>query len=115
MDNNRVSPLPQLPPRLAASYPNPTQQLDFKSFSSDALRDYLRAERDLLRSITPDVPITTNFMVMGDAGAMDYPSWAADVDFVANDNFEMRGAEQPVFFNVPPLPLEKSCAGRGEC
>lgn len=32
-----------LPPRLAASHPNPTQQLDFKRFSSDVLKDYLRA------------------------------------------------------------------------
>ena len=42
-----------LPPRLAASHPNPTQQLDFKRFSSDALKDYLRAERDLLREHHP--------------------------------------------------------------
>ena len=55
-----------LPPRLAASHPNPTQQLDFKRFSSDALKDYLRAERDVLRELTPDVPVTTNFMVMGE-------------------------------------------------
>ena len=54
-----------LPPRLAPTHPNPTQQLDFKRFSSDALKDYLRAERDLLRAITPDVPVTTNFMVIG--------------------------------------------------
>ena len=52
-----------LPPRLAASHPNPTQQLDFKRFSSDALKEYLRAERDVLREITPEVPVTTNFMV----------------------------------------------------
>jgi beta-galactosidase len=51
-----------LPPGQAAAHPNPTQQLDFKRFSSDALKDYLRAERDLLRAVTPDVPVTTNFM-----------------------------------------------------
>ena len=76
-----------LPPRLAASHPNPTQQLDFKRFSSDALRDHLRAERDLLRRITPQVPVTTNFMVMGETRGMDYPSWADDVDFVSNDHY----------------------------
>ena len=80
-----------LPPRLAASYPNPTQQLDFKRFSSDALREHLRAERDLLRAITPDVPVTTNFMIMGDLGAMNYASWASDVDFVANDHYVRPG------------------------
>ncbi len=76
-----------LPPRLAASYPNPTQQLDFKRFSSEALREYLCAERDLLRSITPDVPITTNFMVMGETSGMNYAQWAAELDFVSNDHY----------------------------
>ncbi|WP_219109929.1 MULTISPECIES: beta-galactosidase [unclassified Actinomyces] len=76
-----------LPPRLAASEPNPSQLLDFRRFSSDALRDYLRAESAVLRAITPDIPITTNFMVMGDTAALDYPSWAEDVDFVSNDHY----------------------------
>ncbi|MDU0348698.1 beta-galactosidase [Actinomyces sp. MRS3W] len=76
-----------LPPRLAASEPNPTQLLDFRRFSSDALRNYLRAESEVLRAITPEIPITTNFMVMGDTAAMDYPSWADDVDFVSNDHY----------------------------
>ncbi|MBM6979162.1 MAG: beta-galactosidase [Actinomyces succiniciruminis] len=76
-----------LPPRLAASEPNPSQLLDFRRFSSDALRDHLRAESEVLRAITPDVPITTNFMVMGDTSAMDYPGWADDVDFVSNDHY----------------------------
>ncbi|GIH07728.1 beta-galactosidase [Rhizocola hellebori] len=80
-----------LPPRLAASYPNPTQQLDFKRFSSDALRDYLCAERDLLRGITPQVPITTNFMVMGETSGMNYAQWAAELDFVSNDHYTWPG------------------------
>lgn len=81
-----------LPPRLAATYPNPGQQLDFKRFSSDALKDYLIAERDLLRSITPAVPVTTNFMVMGEQNAMDYADWAAEVDFISNDHYRTPGA-----------------------
>lgn len=76
-----------LPPRLAASHPNPTQQLDFKRFSSDALKDYLRAEREVLRAVTPDIPITTNFMVMGETRGMNYADWAAEVDFVSNDHY----------------------------
>jgi beta-galactosidase len=81
-----------LPPRLAATYPNPGQQLDFKRFSSDALKDYLIAERDLLRSITPAVPVTTNFMVMGQQNAMDYADWATEVDFISNDHYRTPGA-----------------------
>ncbi|AQS71286.1 beta-galactosidase [Streptomyces pactum] len=76
-----------LPPRLAASHPNPTQQLDFKRFSSDALKDHLRAERAVLREVTPGVPVTTNFMVMPGTKGMNYADWAGEVDFVANDHY----------------------------
>ncbi|MFI8872289.1 beta-galactosidase [Streptomyces sp. NPDC055243] len=82
-----------LPPRLAASHPNPTQQLDFKRFSSDALKEYLRAERDVLRELTPQVPITTNFMVMGGTKGMDYADWAGEIDFVSNDHYVVPGPQ----------------------
>ncbi|MCO8269438.1 beta-galactosidase [Actinoplanes sp. TRM 88003] len=82
-----------LPPRQAATHPNPTQQLDFKRFSSDALKDYLIAEREILREITPDIPVTTNFMVMGETKGMDYADWAAEVDFVSNDHYRLPGAQ----------------------
>ncbi|MPY46453.1 beta-galactosidase, partial [Streptomyces phyllanthi] len=73
--------------------PNPTQQLDFKRFSSNALKEYLRAERDILRRITPDVPITTNFMVMGGTKGMNYPDWAGEIDFVSNDHYVHPGPQ----------------------
>ncbi|MEV8021907.1 beta-galactosidase [Streptomyces sp. NPDC086554] len=84
-----------LPPRLAASHPNPTQQLDFKRFSSHALKEYLCAEREVLREITPDVPVTTNFMVMGGTKGMDYADWAGSgaVDFVSNDHYVVPGPQ----------------------
>jgi beta-galactosidase len=82
-----------LPPRLAATHPNPTQQLDFKRFSSDALLDYLRAEREVLRELTPGVPITTNFMIMGETKGMDYAAWAPELDFVANDHYVLPGPQ----------------------
>ncbi|MFC8260859.1 beta-galactosidase [Streptomyces sp. NPDC057291] len=82
-----------LPPRLAASHPNPTQQLDFKRFSSDALKEHLRAERDVLREITPGVPVTTNFMVMGGTKGMNYADWADEIDFVSNDHYVTPGPQ----------------------
>ncbi|HWS36753.1 MAG TPA: beta-galactosidase [Actinoplanes sp.] len=82
-----------LPPRLAASHPNPTQQLDFKRFSSDALKEHLRAERAVLRRITPEVPVTTNFMVMGETRGMNYADWATEVDFVSNDHYVLPGPQ----------------------
>ncbi|MCX5173033.1 beta-galactosidase [Streptomyces antibioticus] len=82
-----------LPPRLAASHPNPTQQLDFKRFSSDALKDHLIAERDILKEITPGIPVTTNFMVMGNTKGMNYPDWASEIDFVSNDHYVHPGPQ----------------------
>ncbi|MET0492786.1 MAG: beta-galactosidase [Actinoplanes sp.] len=82
-----------LPPRHAATHPNPTQQLDFKRFSSDALKDHLCAERDLLHELTPAIPVTTNFMVMGGQKPMNYADWAAEVDFVANDHYVIPGPQ----------------------
>ncbi|MFI1505491.1 beta-galactosidase [Streptomyces sp. NPDC020597] len=82
-----------LPPRLAASHPNPTQQLDFKRFSSDALKDHLVAEREILREITPEIPVTTNFMVMGGTRGMNYPDWASEIDFVSNDHYVHPGPQ----------------------
>jgi beta-galactosidase len=83
-----------LPPRLAASHPNPTQQLDFKRFSSDALLDHLRAEAAVLRELTPDLPVTTNFMIMGETRAMDYARWVDEVDFVSNDHYAAPGPQR---------------------
>jgi beta-galactosidase len=76
-----------LPPRLTLTFPNPTQQLDFRRFSSDALLDHFRAERDLLRQVTPGVPVTTNFMVMHRVKNMDYWAWAPEQDIVSNDHY----------------------------
>ncbi|BCL17522.1 beta-galactosidase [Micromonospora sagamiensis] len=74
------------PPRTAPTFTNPTQQLDFLRFSSDEQRAQLRAERDVLRRLV-DQPVTTNFMIGGEVKALDYHSWAADVDVVANDHY----------------------------
>lgn len=76
-----------LPPRTAPTFPNPTQQLDFSRFSSDSLLDHYRAERDLLRRLSPGVPVTTNFMVMSHVRDMDYFSWASEMDVVSNDHY----------------------------
>lgn len=76
-----------LPPLQAPSFRNPTHILDFQRFSSDAcLRTYV-AERDVLRTITPTIPITTNFVISRFASNLDYSSWAPEVDIVANDHY----------------------------
>jgi beta-galactosidase len=74
-----------LPPRLAPTFANPTQQLDFARFSSDALLECFDAERAILKELTPDVPVTTNFM--GFFKPLDYWTWAAHEDVVAEDSY----------------------------
>ncbi len=76
-----------LPPRTAPTQRNPGQQLDFERFSSDAVREHLRAENAVLAEITPGIPRTTNFMVAQNASAIDYATWLDDVEFVANDHY----------------------------
>ncbi len=78
-----------LPPRHTTAINNPAQLLDFKRFSSGALLDLCRAERDVLRRITPEVPATTNFMAgMWDHfNGIDYWQWGPELDFVSNDNY----------------------------
>ncbi|MEW9554355.1 beta-galactosidase [Nonomuraea sp. NPDC050783] len=83
-----------LPPRATPSFPNPGQQLDFRRFSSDTLVGLYAAERDLLRSITPDVPATTNLM----AGAhwdMDCWAFAAELDVVSTDHYLIGARPEP--------------------
>lgn len=76
-----------LPPRVTPTYQNPGQVLDFARFCSDALLDLFCAERDVLRDLTPDVPITTNFMANWTFTSLNYWHWAAEVDFVSNDHY----------------------------
>jgi beta-galactosidase len=76
-----------LPPRHTPTMTNPSQELDFSRFSSDALLDYYRAERDVLRTLSPDVPVTTNLMVNPRQFGTDYFRWAPQLDLVAQDHY----------------------------
>ncbi|OCI29951.1 beta-galactosidase [Oerskovia enterophila] len=73
------------PPRRAPYHLNPTQVLDFRRYSSDALRSLFREQRDVIRGIDPVRPVTTNFM--GFFPLVDYWSWADDLDVVADDAY----------------------------
>jgi beta-galactosidase len=76
-----------LPPRISTAQGNPTQELDFWRFSSDELLGIYRRERDVLRAVTPDVPVTTNFMTLTHTRGMDYWSWAPEMDIVSTDHY----------------------------
>ncbi len=74
------------PPRTTPTFHNPTQELDHHRFTSDELLDCFRAERDVLRRVTPGKPVTTNFMA-SQYKNLDYFAWAAEQDLVSNDHY----------------------------
>ena len=82
-----------IPPRYIGdgNFMNPGKLLDFKRFSSDALKAFYVAERDALAEITPDLPLTTNFMVSAAGSVLDYDDWGREVDFVSNDHYFIPG------------------------
>jgi beta-galactosidase len=74
-----------LPPRQAPTWHNPTQSLDYMRFSSDALLECYEIEHAILQRITPDIPVTTNFMNF--FKPLDYWKWAEREDVVSLDNY----------------------------
>ena len=74
-----------LPPRTAPTFRNPAQQLDFARFSSEELLDCYRGEAELLRRLTPSVPLTTNFVPL--AKTLNLFDWAQHLDVVSYDSY----------------------------
>ncbi|WP_344395155.1 beta-galactosidase [Streptomyces vastus] len=74
-----------LPPRHAHYLKNPTQVLDFKRYTSDMLLECYVAERDIVRSHTPHIPVTTNFMPLW--VGQDAWRWAEEEDLVSVDMY----------------------------
>jgi beta-galactosidase len=73
------------PPRATTGPGHPAHWLDFERFSSDALIRLFRGEAAVLRQVTPDVPVTTNFM--GAFRQVDYWALAAAEDIVGDDAY----------------------------
>ena len=57
--------------------------IDYRRFQSDSLLACYKLERDAIRAITPDIPITTN--LMGTFPHLDYRKWAKEMDVVSWD------------------------------
>ncbi|GAC1401249.1 MAG: beta-galactosidase [Ktedonobacteraceae bacterium] len=74
-----------LPPRISPTHNNPGQVLDYQRFMSDSLLECYLTEARILREITPEIPITTNFM--NAFKPIDYFSWAPHLDIISNDSY----------------------------
>ncbi len=59
--------------------------LDWKRFVTDQTLDFMRNEIEPLREITPDIPVTTNFM--GTYEGLNYWKMAKDVDVISWDSY----------------------------
>ncbi|SFQ35011.1 beta-galactosidase [Salibacterium halotolerans] len=67
------------------TFPNPGQHLDYKRFMNDSLFELYMVEKKILRDITPDVPVFTNFML--EFKPLNYFSWAPELDVVTWDTY----------------------------
>ena len=94
------------PPRAMPTIPNPAHELDFDRFSSDALLECYLAEKAILKEVTPDVPVTTNFM--GFFKPVDYWSWAPHVDVVTDDCYPDPADPDAVHFGALARDLMRS-------
>lgn len=73
------------PPRRAPTFGNPTQLLDWQRFCSDSWLACYLEQKNILREITPTIPVTTNFQRW--FKPLDYWKWAAQEDVVSNDSY----------------------------
>jgi beta-galactosidase len=65
------------------------QVLDFARFTSDVYLQCYQNELEVLRELTPDIPVTTN--MMGAFKALDLFSWAAALDVISWDAYPRPG------------------------
>lgn len=80
-----------LPPRLTPAQNNPAQVLDYRRFTSDSLLQCYLAEAEILRELTPNIPVTTNFMVA--YKPLDYFAWAPHLDIISIDIYPQHTAQ----------------------
>lgn len=89
-------------PAAMPTFYNPSQYLDWRRFSSDMLQECMQMEVDLLREITPEVPVTTNYIGINKH----------------LDQWKMSEIEDVVSIDIYPDPASPSaaieCAAQGD-
>lgn len=59
--------------------------LDWKRFTTWNMTDYMRFEIEILKNITPDIPVTTNFMRL--YNGLNYNEMAKELDYISWDSY----------------------------
>jgi beta-galactosidase len=93
-----------LPPRISPAQNNPGQCLDYWRFMSDSLLGCYRVEEEILRKVTPHIPLTTNFMV--GFKPVDIFAWASYLDIISFDMYPTQTT--PAWRNALPHDLMRS-------
>lgn len=57
--------------------------LEWKRFTTWNMNDFMKSEIEILREVTPDIPVTTNFMMLYDP--LDYRKMAKELDVISWD------------------------------
>jgi beta-galactosidase len=74
-----------MPPMKTAHQHSTTLLLEWKRFTNECYMEVAKAEIDILREVTPDVLITTNFLY--EYKLLDYHAWADMIDFISVSSF----------------------------
>jgi len=65
------------------------QSIDYRRFYSDSLLECYLVESNVLKEVTPHIPVTTN--LMGTCWDLDYFKWGKHMDFIAWDSYPWPG------------------------
>ncbi|MDC7291726.1 beta-galactosidase [Blautia schinkii] len=95
--------------------------IDYARFNSDSMLANFKMERDAIRSVDKETPVTTN--LMGTFKQLDYFKWAKEMDIVSWDNYPaydtpvsltamqhdlMRGLKQQPFMLMEQTPSQQN-------
>ena len=97
------------PPAAAPTFINPTQQLDWRRFGSDALLSLYNMEREILLETTPNVPATTNFIGLNKP--VDAWRWAQDLNVISNDAYPDPGDAESGIYAALQSDMMRSLKG----
>ncbi|MHC5017890.1 MAG: beta-galactosidase, partial [Planctomycetota bacterium] len=74
-----------MPPMRTCHQVSTSLLLEWKRFTNECYMEVAQYEIDILREVTPDVPITTNFLY--EFKTLDYFAWADMIDFISVSSF----------------------------
>jgi len=80
-----------LPPRISPAQNNPNTTLDYWRFMNASLLGCYEIEEAILRTVTPEIPLTTNLMVA--FKPVDVYEWATHMDIVSFDMYPFPGTD----------------------